>query len=232
MTAIADRACARPTPAPPRRAPKKRPPHLRDHRTAYLMITPMVILLGIFVMWPLVYSLYLSGFEISFYQDPEFVGFQFYQYVLDDARFWKSVGVGLAFAADGRADRHVHLAAHRELHQDAERKLAGFMKTTDLRAGRRLELIVASVLFVFIYQDEGLANWFLSLLNLGPVAWLNDPDDRAAGHRRARDLARPRHHDAHHARGPARHPQQLLRVGRAGWRGLRPAASGTSPSRS
>ena len=53
-------------------------------------------------------------------------------------------------------------------------KLAGFMKTT-IYVPAVVSVIVASVLFVFIYQDKGLANWFLSLLNLGPVAWLNDP---------------------------------------------------------
>jgi ABC-type sugar transport system permease subunit len=35
--------------------------------------------------------------------------------------------------------------------------------------------VVASVLFVFMYQDEGVINWLLSLLNYGPVNWLNDP---------------------------------------------------------
>src|SRR5688500_8891951 len=44
--------------------------HLMANRTAYLMIAPMVILLGIFVWWPLMYSFYLSTFEISFYEDP------------------------------------------------------------------------------------------------------------------------------------------------------------------
>ena len=153
---------------------KKRAPHLRDNRTAYLMIAPMVILLSIFVMWPLVYSLYLSGFEISFYQDPEFVGLQFYQYVLEDARFWKSVGVGLAFAAMVVPTGMIISLLIASFIKTLSAKLAGFMKTT-IYVPAVVSVIVASVLFVFIYQDKGIANWFLSLLNLGPVAWLNDP---------------------------------------------------------
>ena len=169
MTAIA--ADVRQTTPGPK---KKRPPHLRDNRTAYLMIAPMVILLGIFVMWPLVYSLYLSGFEISFYQDPEFVGLQFYAYVLEDARFWKSVGVGLAFAAMVVPTGMVISLLIASFIKTLSAKLAGFMKTT-IYIPAVVSVIVASVLFVFIYQDKGLANWFLSLLNLGSVAWLNDP---------------------------------------------------------
>ena len=170
MTAIA--ADVRQTTPGPKK--KKRPPHLRDNRTAYLMIAPMVILLGIFVMWPLIYSLYLSGFEISFYQDPEFVGLQFYAYVLEDARFWKSVGVGLAFAAMVVPTGMVISLLIASFIKTLSAKLAGFMKTT-IYIPAVVSVIVASVLFVFIYQDKGLANWFLSLLNLGSVAWLNDP---------------------------------------------------------
>jgi ABC-type sugar transport system permease subunit len=153
---------------------KKRPPHLRDNRTAYLMIAPMVILLAIFVIWPLIYSIYLSGFEISFYQDPEFVGLQFYAYVLEDARFWKSVGVGLAFAAMVVPTGMVISLLIASFIKTLSAKLAGFMKTT-IYIPAVVSVIVASVLFVFIYQDRGIANWLLSLLNLGPVAWLNDP---------------------------------------------------------
>jgi ABC-type sugar transport system permease subunit len=164
--------------APARQEPgarkKKRPPHLRDNRTAYLMIAPMVILLAIFVIWPLIYSLYLSGFEISFYQDPEFVGLQFYQYVLEDARFWRSIGVGLAFAAMVVPTGMVISLLIASFIKTLSAKLAGFMKTT-IYVPAVVSVIVASVLFVFIYQDRGIANWLLSLLNLGPVAWLNDP---------------------------------------------------------
>src|SRR5688500_13799331 len=68
--------------------------HMMDNRTAYLMLAPMIVLLGIFVWWPLVWSFYLSTFEISFYEEPVFVGLQFYQYVLEDPAFWHSIGVG------------------------------------------------------------------------------------------------------------------------------------------
>lgn len=148
--------------------------YFRDNKTAYLMIAPMVILLGIFVIWPLIYSVYLSGFEISFYQDPVFVGTQFYQYVLEDARFWQSLGVGLAYAAMVvPAGMFISLLVASFI-KVLSRKLAGFMKTT-IYVPTVISTVVASVLFVFIYQDEGIANWMLSFLNLGPVAWLNDP---------------------------------------------------------
>ena len=148
--------------------------HLRDNRTAYLMIAPMVILLSIFVIWPLLYAFYLSGFEISFYQDPIFVGAQFYQYVLEDPRFWQSIGVGLMFAAMVVPAGMLISLLIASFIKTLSAKLAGFMKTT-IYVPAVVSTVVASVLFLFIYQDQGLANWFLSFLNAGPIAWLNDP---------------------------------------------------------
>ena len=147
----------------------------RDNRTAYLMLAPMVILLSIFVIWPLIYALYLSGFEISFYKDPVFVGVQFYQYVLADPKFWKSIGVGLSFAAMVVPAGMIISLLIASFIKTLSKKLAGFMKTT-IYVPAVVSTVVASVLFVFIYQDEGLANWALSTINAGPIAWLNDPN--------------------------------------------------------
>jgi ABC-type sugar transport system permease subunit len=150
------------------------PRHLRDNRTAYLMIAPMVILLSIFVIWPLIYSIYLSGFKISFYKDPEFVGLQFYQYVLESPKFWQSLGVGLAFAAMVVPAGMLIALLIASFIKTLSTRLASFMKTT-VYVPAVVSTVVASVLFVFMYQDQGIVNWFLSLLNAGPVAWLNNP---------------------------------------------------------
>jgi ABC-type sugar transport system permease subunit len=148
--------------------------YLRDNRTAYLMIAPMVILLAIFVIWPLIYAIYLSGFEISFYKDPAFVGLQFYQYVLEDARFWKSLGVGLIFALLVVPAGMLISLLIASFIKTLSSKLAAFMKTT-IYVPAVVSVVVASVLFAFMYQDEGIANWVLSFVGVGPFAFLNDP---------------------------------------------------------
>ena len=162
---------------PPRRGRARRPSaagHLRDNRTAYLMIAPMVILLAIFVMWPLLYAFYLSGFEINFYLGNQFVGLQFYQYVLTDARFWQSIGVGLAYAAMVVPIGLVISLLIASFIKTLSVRMAAFMKTT-VYVPAVISTVVASVLFVFIYQDQGVANWLLWLLNAGPVNWLQNP---------------------------------------------------------
>lgn len=151
------------------------PRRQRDDRTAYLMIAPMVILLGVFVMWPLIYSLYLSTFEISFYKDPKFVGLDFYRYVLTSGGFWHSIVIGLYYAALTVPTTIVMALLLASFIKSLSRRAAAFMKTT-VYLPAVVSTVVASVLFVFMYQDEGVSNWLLGLLNQGPVNWLNDPD--------------------------------------------------------
>lgn len=148
--------------------------HLRDNRTAYLMISPMVILLSIFVLWPLIYAIYLSGFQISFYKGAEFVGLKFYQDVLEDPKFWTSLRVGISFAAMVVPAGMIVSLMLASFIKTLSSKLAGFMKVT-VYVPAVISTVVASVLFLFMYQDQGVVNWFLSLVNAGPVAWLNNP---------------------------------------------------------
>ncbi|GAA3084793.1 sn-glycerol 3-phosphate transport system permease protein/lactose/L-arabinose transport system permease protein [Kribbella aluminosa] len=158
-----------------RRGPKvtdQVPRHLRAHLTAYLMIAPMVVLLGIFVIWPLVYAFYLSFFEMSFYKDAKFVGFDFYQYVLTDPDFYASLWVGLKLAVMVVPTVLVLALLLASFIATLSKRLAAFMKTT-VYVPAVVSSVVAAIIFVFIYQDEGVANWFIGLFGHGPVAWLN-----------------------------------------------------------
>jgi ABC-type sugar transport system permease subunit len=148
--------------------------HLRSNRTAYLMMAPMVILLSIFVIWPLIYAIYLSFFKISFYKGSEFVGLQYYMFVLQDPKFWNSLVVGISFAAMVVPAGMIISLLIASFIKILSKRLASFMKVT-VYVPAVVSTVVASVLFLFMYQDQGVVNWFLSLLNAGPVAWLNNP---------------------------------------------------------
>ena len=160
----------------PRRRAKdlkqRTPRHLRSNGTAHLMIAPMVILLGIFVIWPLGYAFYLSLFEISFYQDAKFVGFEFYSYVLTDPDFWHSLGVGLRYALMVVPTILVLALLLASFIKTLSKRVAAIMKTT-IYVPAVVSSVVTSVIFLFIYQDEGVANWFVGLVHAGPIAWLN-----------------------------------------------------------
>jgi multiple sugar transport system permease protein len=146
----------------------------RDNLTAYLMIAPMVILLGIFVMWPLIYSFYLSTYKINFYKPPEFVGLAFYEYVLTSSQFWRSLGIGLYYAVLTVPTGLVLALLLASFIRSLSGRIAAFMKTT-VYLPAVVSTVIASVIFTFMYQDQGVINWFIGFLSLGPVDWLNDP---------------------------------------------------------
>jgi ABC-type sugar transport system permease subunit len=148
----------------------------RDDRTAWLMIAPMAVLLAIFVIYPLLYSFYLSTFELSFYKDPVFVGLQFYGYVLDSPKFWNSLSVGLRFALLVVPILMVMAFLMATLIKSLGKRMSGFLKTT-IYLPTVVSFVVASIVFVFMYRAEGgLINGLLGMVGIGPYPFLADPD--------------------------------------------------------
>lgn len=135
----------------------------------------MVVLLAIFVIYPLLYAFYLSTFEISFYREPVFVGLQFYGYVLDSPKFWNSLWVGLRLALMVVPIMLVLAFLIASLIRTLGRRMSGFLKTT-IYIPTVISFVVASVVFVFMYRsDGGLVNGLLGVFGASPMAFLADP---------------------------------------------------------
>jgi multiple sugar transport system permease protein len=148
----------------------------RSNVTAYLMLAPMVVLLGIFVWYPLVNSFYLSTFEISFYQDPVFVGFQFYEYVLSAPKFWNSIWVGILLVLLVVPAQLIVAFLIASLLRVLNGRVSGFLKTT-IYVPTVVSFVVASAIFVFIYRERGgLLNGVLGWFGIEPIAVLSNPD--------------------------------------------------------
>jgi ABC-type sugar transport system permease subunit len=140
--------------------------------TAYLMLAPMVVLLGIFVFWPLVYSFWLSLHKINFYLGNQFVGFDIYKIVLTNPLFWQSLRVGGVYTLIVVPIGLVAALLIASFIKTLSAKLASFMKTT-IYVPTVISTVVASLLFMLVYQDKGVGNWLLSLVRLGPISWLS-----------------------------------------------------------
>ena len=158
-----------------RRAAKRSARRLHESNlTAYLMIAPMVILLGIFVIWPLVYAFYLSGYRVSFYQPAKWVGLDFYRYVLSDPRFWHSLRVGLLYTAMVVPTQLVLALLLATFIKALSAKMAAILKVT-VYVPAVISSVIAANIFILAYQDQGIANWFIGLFGFKPQAWLNNP---------------------------------------------------------
>jgi ABC-type sugar transport system permease subunit len=65
---------------------------LSEGLTPYLLVAPLLILITIFIFWPLVYSMYLSFFDWNFVRpDKTFVGWDNFTRLPDDPRFIRAL---------------------------------------------------------------------------------------------------------------------------------------------
>lgn len=148
-----------------------------DARVAYLMLAPALIVLAIFVLWPLVNAIYRSFFDWNFYTDSEFVGLQNFRNVLADPAFIASVGRGLKFSAIVVPAQLVIAFIFATLTKSVSRRLATVLKVS-IYIPAVISGAIASIIFTLIYAYRGgLANWLIGLVGLAPRGWLSDPKD-------------------------------------------------------
>jgi ABC-type sugar transport system permease subunit len=58
----------------------------------YLLVAPLIVLIAVWIYWPLIYSAYLSFFDWNFVRpDKEFVGWDNYTRLIDEPRFRRSL---------------------------------------------------------------------------------------------------------------------------------------------
>lgn len=146
-----------------------------DTKIALPMLAPAVILLGIFVIWPTIYAVWLSFQNWGFYLPPEFVGFRNFEYVLTDPQFWASIGRGFTFVAMTVPVMLVLAYLFASLVVAVSRRAASVLKVS-IYIPTIISGVIASIIFVLIYNySGGLLNAVLKRFGVEPIAWLGDP---------------------------------------------------------
>lgn len=147
----------------------------RDGKIAYLLLLPVLILLGTFVIWPAIYAGFLSFQDWSFYKEPEFVGFKNFVDVLSDRLFWASVGRGFLFVLMTVPPMLLLAFTFASLTVSVSKRFASILKVS-IYIPTIISAVIASIIFVLIYNySGGLLNAFLGTFGIEPVAWLGDP---------------------------------------------------------
>lgn len=140
----------------------------------YLMITPAIVILGMFVIYPIFYMVYLSFFEWDLMQDKSFVGFENFIALFKDETFWQ-VSIN--------SFKYVFLTVSLSLIISI--LLALYLKK-DTKINRILQSIsffpyiisLVSISFIWMWlmdSDYGLLNFFLQIFGLKGIGWLDDP---------------------------------------------------------
>lgn len=142
----------------------------------YLMLSPFLILFAVFVIWPILYSLYLSFTEFNAIRAPQWVGLENFGRLLQDGRFHKAIVNTLSYVA-----LVVSLTT-----------VLGLSLALVFRKSNPFNNVIRTLFFlpsvtssialgllwrwIFTGEAYGLANTFRDFLNLPSVTFLANPN--------------------------------------------------------
>jgi raffinose/stachyose/melibiose transport system permease protein len=137
---------------------------------------PGLVLVGVFVYFPLGQNIYLSFFDWSVFKPvPAFVGFANFAQMFGDAVFWRALFNNTAYAVVSLVFQVLGALILAALVEEFVRKRGRGILRAIYFIPSAVSITVAGLLFYFIYQpDTGLLNEGLRMIGLGSwtQAWL------------------------------------------------------------
>ncbi|MBI5667433.1 MAG: sugar ABC transporter permease [Chloroflexi bacterium] len=167
--------------------PFRRPPEtgiratlyrMRKEWTAYLFISPTLILFSIFTVFAVLFSFYISFHKWNILEpDKPFVGLANYVRLIEDERFHRAVINTFLFTVVGvpltmGAGLSIALLLNNKI------RFRGIYRTL-YYIPNITPLVVSAIIWKWVYQgDYGLLNYYLIQLGIirEPLKWLSDPN--------------------------------------------------------
>ncbi|MFA6967893.1 carbohydrate ABC transporter permease [Bosea sp. (in: a-proteobacteria)] len=150
--------------------------HSADFTPRYwLFAAPAVLVVTAVIVFPWLFTLYMSGHDWKIGGGPEFVGLQNFAELFRDTRFLESMGHTLYFTVlavvlpiiFGTA---AALVFHREF------PFRGVLRTIFVMPMMATPVAVALVWTMMFHPQLGVLNYLLSLVGIGPQSWVYSPD--------------------------------------------------------
>ncbi|MCC6790881.1 MAG: sugar ABC transporter permease [Thermomicrobiales bacterium] len=151
---------------------------LREGATPYLLVAPLMLMIAVFIYWPLIYSIYLSFFDWNFVRpDKIWVGTDNYTRLADEPRFADALR-GTLFYTVTLVPLQVFLPLGLAL-------LLWPIRRSRMQSTYRTMLFlptiiaysVAAVMWLWIFNPlQGVLNKLLIDIGLERVSWLSDRD--------------------------------------------------------
>lgn len=156
--------------------------HWKASAVPYLFLLPAAVVLGVFLVWPLLLAFALSFTQYNALTPPEWLGLANYQRLVGDALFWKSLAVSFLYLL-GVVPALIVLPLF--LAVLVNRSLPGI---SFFRAAYYLpvvvSMVVAGLMWKWIFAENGVLNYLAQLalpwLMSEPVAWLSRPETALA----------------------------------------------------
>nr|WP_307311329.1 sugar ABC transporter permease [Neobacillus niacini] len=135
----------------------------------------MVIGFLLVMLFPLVYSIYMSLTDWQLLGDPNFIGTENYQRLVNDPDFWVVLKNTLIFAA-GLVPINILIALLLALLLQRSLPGIGFFRTA-IFIPVMTSIVVWSIIWKYMFgTEEGFINQILAAIGIDGPAWLYDPD--------------------------------------------------------
>jgi multiple sugar transport system permease protein len=149
--------------------------HILDNDTyaAWIFLAPALILLGLFIIYPIVYLFFLSFTAGSFTSRGTYwIGFRNYLRLALNPDFWQVIGNTLYFTiATVIPSLVIPLGLAALLNRSMA--LRGVLRTTYFLPSI-VSLVAAGLGFRWLFQTDGPVNSFLGNFGVAPIPWLGD----------------------------------------------------------
>ncbi|BAU66075.1 Binding-protein-dependent transport systems inner membrane component [Stanieria sp. NIES-3757] len=144
----------------------------RDSFAAWIFLAPALIILGIFLFYPILYLLYLSFTSGSFtVEGIKWIGLSNYFRLFTDADFWQVIGNTVYFTvATVIPTLVIPLILAVLLNRSIP--LRGILRTAYF-VPSITSLVAVGLGFRWLFQTEGPINQWLLQLNINPIPWLS-----------------------------------------------------------
>lgn len=145
--------------------------------TGYLFLTPWLVGLAVFVLGPMVASLYLSFTDYNFLQPPNFIGWDNYVKMLTaDPRYLQSVRVTLLYVVIS-VPLQLLFALILALLLDRAIKGVAIYRAVFYLPSLIGSSVAIAVLWRTVFGQSGLLNAFLGVIGIDVTrSWVGDPD--------------------------------------------------------
>ena len=156
-------------PAPRRRGPSE------ETATGWLVVSPWIVGFLIFMIGPLIASMYFSLTKYNVVSSPSWVGLDNYRKLLtDDPKFTKSLVNTLVYAVIF-VPVHICMALGVALLLNKARKLTGVFRTVYYLPSITPAIATAYIWILILNPNDGIVNRTLRALHLPAPGWTVDP---------------------------------------------------------
>jgi multiple sugar transport system permease protein len=148
-----------------------------NERHGYLFVLPSLVHLLIFLVVPLVFSLWLSfhDWKGPSFQNAPFIGAENYQFMLGDTRFWNALRNSAYYTLLAVPIGMVVSLALAVL-MNLKLRGSAFFRTLFFMPVVSSWVAVSVVWITLLDPNAGVINYLLSLVGLPGVNWLGDPN--------------------------------------------------------